>query len=177
MVAVAGLTERVKSWTVNIGLELLATPLTVTTTGPVFAPAGTVATICVLLQLEVSAGTPLKVIVLDPCGKPKLEPLMVIEVLTTELEGVIEVITGDNRVGERTVRVVFPLTPPEVAVIVVEPGLTPVATPFALIVATAMLPLLQTMVSAVLIPETVTGVAELVVVPFPSSPRRLCPQH
>jgi hypothetical protein len=42
--------------------------------------------------------------------------------------------------------------------------------PFALIVATAVLLLFQTMERAETIPETVTGMVELVVVPFPSSP-------
>jgi hypothetical protein len=45
---------------------LLAVPLTLTTTGPVVAAAGTVATIDPVFQLVAVAATPLKVIVLDP---------------------------------------------------------------------------------------------------------------
>jgi hypothetical protein len=50
---------------------LLVMPPTVATTGPVVAPAGTGATICVLLQLVGDAAVPLKVIVLPPCAEPK----------------------------------------------------------------------------------------------------------
>jgi hypothetical protein len=45
---------------------LLATPPTVTTTGPVVAPDGTGATMLVLLQLVGVAAVPLKVTVLAP---------------------------------------------------------------------------------------------------------------
>ena len=47
----------------NVG-PLLARPLSVTTSGPVVAPAGTVVTIEVSLQLKALASTPLKEIVL-----------------------------------------------------------------------------------------------------------------
>ena len=57
---------------------LLATLLTVTTTLPVVAPVGTVATIEVALQLPiVVAVVPLNFIVLVPCVEPKFVPVMV----------------------------------------------------------------------------------------------------
>jgi hypothetical protein len=57
---------------------LLATPLTVTTTLPLAAPAGTTAVILVALQLVMEpAVVPLKVTVLLPCADPKLLPVMV----------------------------------------------------------------------------------------------------
>jgi hypothetical protein len=59
---------------------LLATPLTVTTTLPVVAPAGTGATIVVLFQLVGVALTPLKVTVLAPWVVPKPDPVIVTEV-------------------------------------------------------------------------------------------------
>jgi hypothetical protein len=59
---------------------LLATPPTVTTTGPVLAPAGTGTTMLVALQLVGVAAVPLKVTVLVPCVAPKLEPLIVTDV-------------------------------------------------------------------------------------------------
>jgi hypothetical protein len=59
---------------------LLATPPTVTTTGPVVAPLGTGATTCVLLQLVGVATVPLKVIELVPCVEPKLLPTILTEV-------------------------------------------------------------------------------------------------
>ncbi len=55
----------------------LDTPLTVTTTLPVVAPVGTMATMDVLLQLEIVAVLPLNVTVLEPCVVPKLVPVMV----------------------------------------------------------------------------------------------------
>ena len=60
-----------------------------------------------------------------------------------------------ERVGRpTTVRVVFPLRLPEVAVIVVDPGLTPVVNPVALIVATVE----SLLVHVTPIPATATGV-------------------
>src|SRR5271155_2797125 len=57
---------------------LLATLLTVTTTLPVVAPVGTVATIEVALQLPiVVAVVPLNCTVLEPCVDPKFVPVMV----------------------------------------------------------------------------------------------------
>src|SRR5829696_5818270 len=56
---------------------LLAMPPTVTTTGPVAAPAGTGATILVLVQLVGVAVMPLNVTVLLPCVAPKVEPFIV----------------------------------------------------------------------------------------------------
>jgi hypothetical protein len=52
--------------TVNVGLGLLLTLLTVTATGPVAAPAGTFATIWLSLQLETVATVLLNLIVLVP---------------------------------------------------------------------------------------------------------------
>jgi hypothetical protein len=62
---------------------LLAVLSTVTTTLPVMAPAGTVTTMLVLLQLVTDAGVPLKVTVLPrkppPCVAPKLVPVIVMD--------------------------------------------------------------------------------------------------
>jgi len=65
--------------TVNV-TPLLATPPTVTTTGPVVAPMGTGATMLVLLQLVGAAVVPLKVTLFVPWVAPKFDPLIVIEV-------------------------------------------------------------------------------------------------
>src|SRR5260370_11039909 len=62
---------------------LLATPPTVTTTLPVVAPAGTGTVMLVAVQLlAVPAGVPLNVTVLEPCGVPKLAPVIVTGVPT-----------------------------------------------------------------------------------------------
>jgi hypothetical protein len=74
---------------------LLAWPATLTTTGPVVAPAGTSATMAVTLQLSnATAATPLNVTVLDPWVDPKFEPPMVTESAKCPVEGVSEVIDG-----------------------------------------------------------------------------------
>jgi hypothetical protein len=64
--------------TVNV-TPLLATPATVTATGPVAALAGTVAVMLVAFQLVALAVTPLKLTVLVPCGVPKFDPAMVMD--------------------------------------------------------------------------------------------------
>ena len=62
---------------------LLDTPLTVTTTLPVVAPVGTVATIEVALQLPiVVAVVPLNFTVLEPCVEPKFVPVIVTDAPT-----------------------------------------------------------------------------------------------
>jgi hypothetical protein len=73
-----------------------------------------------------------------------------------------------------TVSVVLALAPEaSVAVIVVVPAPTPVARPVASMVATAVLLLVQ----VTPVPLMVTGLGEFVVVPFPSCPHWLSPQH
>jgi hypothetical protein len=56
---------------------LLARPLTVTTSGPVVAPAGTGAVMLVGLQLVGVAAMPLNVTVLLPCAVPNVVPEMI----------------------------------------------------------------------------------------------------
>ena len=58
---------------------LLAVPDTVTTTFPVVAPLGTLATMLVALQLVAVAVVPLNFTVLLPCVEPKLVPVIVTE--------------------------------------------------------------------------------------------------
>src|SRR5438132_5885961 len=60
----------------------LATPLAVTTTLPVVAPAGTGATIEVALQLAGVATVPLNVTALVPWVEQKLQPAMVTDAPT-----------------------------------------------------------------------------------------------
>jgi hypothetical protein len=63
-------------------VPVLATPPTVTTTGPVVALAGTGTVMLVSLQLVGLAALPLNVTVLEPCVAPKWLPVMVTEVPT-----------------------------------------------------------------------------------------------
>src|SRR6202023_951902 len=75
---------------------LLATPFTVTTTGPVSAPFGTDVTMLVLLQLPAAtvASVPLNVTVLVPCVPPKFAPAIVTPVPTAPDDGVTLVMLG-----------------------------------------------------------------------------------
>jgi hypothetical protein len=73
--------------TVN-GEPLLRIPPTVTTTLPVVAPAGTVATIEFAFQLAIDvAFVPLNVSVLVPCVEPKPIPMTATELPTAPTEG------------------------------------------------------------------------------------------
>jgi hypothetical protein len=56
---------------------LLGRPATVTTTGPVAAPEGTVTVMLVALQFVRVPDVPLKVTVLLPCVAPKFAPVIV----------------------------------------------------------------------------------------------------
>ena len=84
---------------------LLATPLTVTTTLPVVAPVGTVATIDVVPQLViVVAVVPLNFTVLVPCGVPKFVPVIVTEAPTApELGDRLVMLGAANEAPQRTV--------------------------------------------------------------------------
>src|SRR5579863_1560883 len=73
---------------------LLATPLTIATTGPVVAPVGTAATRLVALQLVTVDAVPLKVTVLVPCVAPKLVPVMVTAAPTAAVAGLRLLMAG-----------------------------------------------------------------------------------
>jgi len=68
-------------------VPLLASPPTVTTTGPVVAPDGTGATTLVSDQLVGVAAVPLNVTELLPWVAPKLEPLIVTNAAIEPEEG------------------------------------------------------------------------------------------
>jgi len=72
----------VGAWITVKVTPLLGSPPTVTTTGPVVAPAGIGAMMLVALQLDTVAIVPLKVTVLVPCDAPKFVPVIVIAVPT-----------------------------------------------------------------------------------------------
>jgi hypothetical protein len=95
--------------TVNV-TPPLGTPLTVTTTGPVVAPAGTGTLIEVAAQVVGVAGVPLNVTVLVPCDEPKFVPVIVIEVPTAPEVGVKLVMVGVGRTVKVTPLLATPLT-------------------------------------------------------------------
>src|SRR6266403_778804 len=93
-------------------IPLLATPPTVTTTFPVAPPAGTAATMLVVLQLAGVAATPLNFTVLVPCVAPKFAPLMVTDVPTTPDVGFRLVMLGGDEVTVKFIPLLA--TPPTV---------------------------------------------------------------
>src|SRR5262249_51641315 len=109
---------------------LLGKPLTVTTTLPVVAPAGTGTTMLVADQLVGVAVVPLNVTVLVPCVAPKLVPAIVTNVPTEPLLGVSEVSVG----GMATVKTCALLgTPPIVTMTL--PVVAPAGTGTTMLVA------------------------------------------
>ena len=80
-------------------LVLLAFPLTVTTTLPVVAPAGTCTCKLVALHETQVTGMPLNVTVLVPCDAPKPVPTMTTNVPTGPDWGVISCIAGAASAG------------------------------------------------------------------------------
>jgi hypothetical protein len=74
--------------------QLLDSPPTVTTTHPRVAPEGTVTAIVVVFQLVTPAGVPLKVTVLEPCVDPKLDPVIVTDVLAGPEVGLTLTMSG-----------------------------------------------------------------------------------
>ena len=95
-------------FTVNV-TALLATPPTVTITGPVVAAVGTGTTICDAAQLCAVAVVPLKVNLLDPCDSPKFVPVIVTGVPTPPDEGDKEVMLGVGRTVKVTPLLATPL--------------------------------------------------------------------
>src|SRR5260370_39390457 len=91
---------------------LLVTPVTVTTTLPVDAPAGTDATMLVALQLVGVAVVPLKVTVLFACDTPKFVPVIVTEEPTGPEVGLRLAMFGVGGVTVKTTWLL--LTPPAV---------------------------------------------------------------
>jgi hypothetical protein len=114
--------------TVNV-TPLLTTPLTVTTTLPVAAPAGTGATILVALQLVGVAAVPLNVMVLVPCVAPKFVPAIVTIVPTGPEPGLRLVMEGTGSEN------VTPLLATPLTVTTTGPVVAPVGTLATMLVA------------------------------------------
>ena len=83
---------------------MLAFPSTVTTTGPVRAPAGTLATILSSFHFLALASRPLKVTVLLPCAVPKYSPLILTESPTSPSSGFSLRISGAGPVTVKVTR-------------------------------------------------------------------------
>src|SRR5438552_1573566 len=151
--------------TVNV-TPLLATPLTVTTTLPVVAPAGTGTTMLVADQLVGVAVVPLNFTVLVPCVAPKLVPVIVMDTPTAPLVGASDVMFG---VGSTVNGSPLLATPPTVTTTL--PVVAPAGTGATMLVAdqlvgVAVVPLNFT----VLVPCVAPKLVPAIVIDVPTAP-------
>src|SRR5947209_5835884 len=109
-------------------LPLLAAPDTVTTTFPVVAPLGTVATMLVALQLVAVAVVVLNLTVLVPCVSPKFQPVIVTDAPTAPVVGDRLVMLGVTVKG-------LPLLSTPLACTTTFPVVAPAGTVVAILVA------------------------------------------
>jgi hypothetical protein len=146
---------------------LLATPPTVTTTFPVVAPVGTVATMLVVLQFVVVATVPLNLTVLVPCVGPKFAPVMVTATPTDPDVGFRLVMLGAAVV---TVKVTPALaTPPTVTTTF--PVVAPVGTVTTMLVALQLVAVAATPLNVtVLAPNVAPKFAPVMVTDDPIAP-------
>src|SRR6187399_2867639 len=133
---------------------LLATPPTVTVTGPLVAPLGTEATMLVALQLVGVAVVPLNRTVLAPCVAPKFTPVIVTAVPTLPDVGDRLVMVGANavRVNARPLLA----TPPTVTVtgpLVAPPGTEATMLVALQLVGVAVVPLNRTVLAPCVAPK------------------------
>src|SRR5947209_1464667 len=147
--------------TVN-ATPLLATPLTVTTTFPVVAPAGTGTTALVADQVVGVAVVPLNLTVLVPCVAPKLVPVIVIEAPTEPLVGASDVMLGVGNTVNPTPLLATPPTVTTTLPVVAPAGTgTMMLVPDQLVGVPAMplnVTVLVPCVAPKLVPVSVTGV-------------------
>src|SRR6266853_3070703 len=146
---------------------LLATPLTVTTTFPVVAPAGTGTVMLVALQLVGVPAVPLNVTVLVPCVAPKFAPLIVTDVPTTPVVGLKLAMLGAGTVTVKLTPLLA--TPPTVTTTF--PLVAPVGTAAVMLVAFQLVAVAETPLNfTVLVPCVAPKFAPLIVTDAPTKP-------
>jgi hypothetical protein len=144
---------------------LLATPPTVTTTLPVVAPAGTLVTMLVALQLVGVAAIPLNFTVLVPCVAPKSAPAIVTVAPSAPDVGFKLVMLG---AGVVTVKLTPGLaTPPTVTTTI--PVVAPVGTVTTMLVALQLVDVAATPLN-VTVPLVVPKFAPATVTDVPIAP-------
>jgi hypothetical protein len=146
---------------------LLATLLTVTTTLPVVAPVGTVATIDVALQLPiVVAVVPLNLTLLVPCVAPKFVPVIVTDAPTAPEVGDRLVILGVGSTVNATALLLTPL-----AFTTTLPVVAPVGTVATIDVALQLVTVAVVPLNfAVLVPWVVPKPVPVIVTDAPTAP-------
>ena len=142
---------------------LLATPLTVTTTSPVVAPAGTATRMPAALHEIGTPAAPWKVTVLPPCAAPKLTPAMFTSAPTAPEPGVTLVMTGAWSTVKLTPLLAFPPTVTTTLPVVAAAG-TAITIPVALqlIAAPASAPLNVTVLLPRVAPKFVPAIVTAV---------------
>jgi hypothetical protein len=148
-------------------MPLLATPLTVTTTLPEAAPAGTGVTMLNALQLVGVADKPLNVTVLVPCDAPKFAPLIVTEVPTDPEEGFTPEMLGAGTVTVKPMPLLA--TPPTVTTTL--PVVAPAGTGATMLVALQLVGVADTPLNlTVLLPCDAPKFAPPIVTEVPTKP-------
>jgi hypothetical protein len=142
--------------TVNVTPVLATPPAAVTTTAPVVAPVGTVATIWLALQLVIVAVLPLNVTLPFPCVGPKFEPAITMEDPIAPVFGVRELMLGGGVTVNSTPLLAAPLT-----VTTTFPVVAPVGTGAVMLVELMLL-------IVALVPLNVTVVVDVVPKPLPA---------
>jgi hypothetical protein len=145
---------------------LLFTPLAFTTTLPVVAPVGAVATIDVAVQLPIAvAVVPLNATVLVPCVVPKFVPVIVTDAPTAPVVGDKLVMLGAGTTVNDT-----PLlfTPP--AVTTTLPVVVPVGTVATIDVAVQLVIVVAVVVLNFTVPWVVPKLVPVIVTEAPTAP-------
>jgi len=138
---------------------LLATPPTVTTTFPLVAPAGTGATMLVVLQPVGVAVVPLKVTVLAPCVVPKFVPAIVIDVPTCpEVEFKLVMLGAGTVIVKFTPLLATPPTVTTTLPVAAPPGTVAVMLVALQLVAVAAIPLKVTELVPCVAPKFVPAI-------------------
>src|SRR4029453_10928903 len=110
--------------TIAKGIALLALPFTVTTTGPLVAPAGTIDAMLLSVHVVTAAAVPFNFTVLAPCVGPKFAPLIATASPTAADVGFSEVMLGGVITVKTTPLLVCPPTVTTTAPLVAAAGTT-----------------------------------------------------
>jgi hypothetical protein len=119
----------------------------------VVAPAGTVTTTLVSLQLVAAASVPLRTAALAPCAAPKLVPPIVTASPTRPVEGVNDVIDGGGMTLNVTPLLETPLTVTTRGPLVAPAGTDAEMLVFVQFVAAAVMPLNLTALLPCVVPK------------------------
>ena len=144
--------------TVKVTPLLATPPAAVTTTFPVVAPLGTVATTWLALQLVMVAVVPLKVTLPVPWVGPKLDPAITMDEPTAPVLGVSEVMLGAAVTVNRTPLLATPLTVTTTLPVVAPVGTLAVMLVELIVLMVALVPLKVTLALVALVPKLLPAI-------------------